>query len=44
MALIAALPDVSVPGAKFERPSHDSVLVFDGLAGQIKVHLVLSAL
>src|SRR5215212_6190763 len=41
MALLRALTDVDVPGAEFERPRHRLLLVLEGRARQVDMHLVL---
>ena len=40
MTLLRALTDVDVPGAESERPRHRPLLVIQGRACQIEVHLV----
>src|SRR5215510_7294403 len=44
MSLLRALTDVDVPGPKSERPRHRVLLVLEGRARQIEVHLVLADL
>jgi hypothetical protein len=44
MTLLRALANVDVPGAEAERPSHRLLLVSQGRARQIEVHLVLAGL
>src|SRR5262245_19671377 len=44
MTLFRALTDVDVPGAESERPRHRLLLVLEGRARQIEVHLVLAGL
>src|SRR5262249_53608830 len=44
MTLLRALADVDVPGAESERPRHRLLLVIEGRARQIEVHLVLADL
>src|SRR6266513_2488084 len=44
MTLLRALTDVDVPGAESERPRHRLLLVLEGRARQIEVHLVLAGL
>ena len=44
MALLRALTDVDVPGAESERPRHRLLLVLEGRARQVEVHLVLAGL
>ena len=40
MTLLRALTDVDVPGAESQRPRHRPLLVIQGPACQIEVHLV----
>src|SRR5918998_4969887 len=42
MAFLRALTDVDVPGAESERPRHRLLLVLEGRARQIEMHLVLA--
>jgi hypothetical protein len=44
MTLLRALTNVDVPGAEPERPGHRLLLVLQGGARQIEVHLVLAGL
>src|SRR3954467_10899515 len=44
MTLLRALTNVDVPGAELERPRHRLLLVLEGRARQIEVHLVLAGL
>src|SRR5258707_5572365 len=44
MSLLRALTDVDVPGAECERPRHSLLLVLEGRARQVEVHLVLAGL
>ena len=44
MTLLRALTDVDVPGAESERPRHRLLLVIEGRARQIEVHLVRAGL
>ena len=44
MTLLRALTNVDVPGAESERPRHRLLLVLEGRARQIEVHLVLAGL
>jgi hypothetical protein len=42
MTVLGALTNVDVPGAELERPRHRLLLVLEGRARQIEVHLVLA--
>ena len=44
MILLRELTDVDVPGAEPERPRHRLLLVLEGRARQVEVHLVLAGL
>ena len=44
MVRVRALADVDVPAAELERPRHRRLLVLEGRAGQVEVHLVRAGL
>jgi hypothetical protein len=44
VTLLRALPDIDVPGTEFKRPRHGLLLVLEGLAGQVEVHLIRAGL
>jgi hypothetical protein len=44
VALLRALPDLDVPGTELKRPRHGLLLVLQGRAGQVEVHLVRAGL
>ena len=44
MLILRALADVEMPAAEPERPSHHRLLVHEGAAGQVEVHLVRAGL